>query len=158
MPALISFDFGRRGFSSRATTLPSSISTTPNARGSGTSASAITGPPTARWWATIDVGPHAAQRVSRAEPFRLLLVRDREAQPLAVSEAFPDPVALPSDQDRRLRDPGGPQRLVRMAQERLARHRQKRLGKIGREGTHPSSLAGREDDCLHAAAPFALDR
>src|SRR6266571_47984 len=107
---------------------------------------------------TVDVGPHAAQRVRRAEPLRLLLVRDREAQPLAVSEALPNPVALPPDQDRRLRDPGGPQCLERVAQERLARHRQKRLGKIGREGTHPSSLAGREDDCLHAAAPFALDR
>src|SRR6266571_4797353 len=78
---------------------------------------------------TVDVISHSTDRVRRSEPLLLLLICNRKAQG-----------------------------LEGMAQERLARHRQKRLGKIGREGTHPSSLAGREDDSLHAAAPFALDR
>src|SRR3990170_7272419 len=106
----------------------------------------------------VHVAAHAPDRMGRATPFRLLLVRDREPEGIAVSEALPNAMALPADEDRDTGDPRGPDRLERVSEERLSRHREKGLWEVGREGAHPRALTGREDHCLHAAAPFALDR
>src|SRR5712692_2290783 len=96
--------------------------------------------------------------MSSPKPLRLFLVRNREAEGLAVSEALADPMALPADEDGHLRDAGRAERLQRVPEERLSGHREKGLRKIGREGTHPGALSGREDHGLHSVAPFALDR
>src|SRR3989441_5744584 len=68
MPALIRFDFGRRGFSSRPVTLPSFTSTTPNDCGLETSARAITGARTFPWWAIIAA---SASPETTTSPFTL---------------------------------------------------------------------------------------
>src|SRR2546428_348148 len=106
----------------------------------------------------VHVRSHASDRMGRPEPLRLLLVRDREAEGIAVSEARADPVALPADQDGHLRDARRAERLQRVPEKRLSGHREKGLRKIGREGTHPGALSRREDHGLHSVAPFALDR
>src|SRR2546425_364275 len=106
----------------------------------------------------VHVRPHASDRMGGPEPLRLFLVRDREAEGLSVSETLADPVALPADEDGHLRNPRGSERLQRVAEKRLSGHREKGLRKIGREGTHPGALSGREDHGLHSVAPFALDR
>src|SRR5881628_3419303 len=105
-----------------------------------------------------DVGPHASDRMGGPEPLRLFLVRDRETEGFAVPQALADPMALPADEDGHLRDARGAQRLQRVPEKWLAGHRKKGLRKIGREGTHPGALSGREDHGLHSVAPFALDR
>src|SRR5437667_136687 len=105
-----------------------------------------------------DVGAHASDRMGGPEPLRLFLVCDRETEGSAVSEALANPMALPADEDRHLRDAGRTERLQRVPQKRFAGHREKGLREIGREGTHPGALSGREDHGLHSVAPFALDR
>src|SRR3989454_7715567 len=107
---------------------------------------------------TIHVPAHASDGMGGPETFSLFLVRDREFEVRAISETFPDPMAMPSDENRQFLDPGGAQRLERVSKERLAGHRQKGLRKIRGEGPHPRALTGREDYGLHAAAPLALDR
>src|SRR5438445_10187607 len=106
----------------------------------------------------VDVGPHAPDRVGGAESLGLFLVRDRETEGFAGAQALANPMALPADEDGHLRDARGAQRLQRMPEKRLAGHRKKGLRKIGREGTHPGALSGRENHGLHSVAPFALDR
>src|SRR3989442_3923915 len=104
-----------------------------------------------------DVGPHAPDRVGAAESLGLFLVRDRETERFAVAKALSDPMALPTDEDGHLRDARGTQRLQRVSEKRLAGQRKEGLRKIGREGTHPGALSGRENHGLHSVAPFALD-
>src|SRR2546425_8036406 len=105
-----------------------------------------------------DVGPHASDRMGGAETLRLFLVGDRETERLAVPEALSDSMALPADEDGHLRDARRTQRLQRVSEKWLAGDRKKGLREIGREGTHPGALSGREDHGLHSVAPFALDR
>src|SRR5207247_10069745 len=69
-----------------------------------------------------------------------------------------EPTARPCDDDRNLPVSGRAEGLQSGPQKRLAGHREKGLRKIGREGPHPRALSGCEDDGLHAASPFALDR
>src|SRR5881396_4044251 len=106
----------------------------------------------------IDVLAHASDCMGGSQPLSLLFVFEREAEGLAVPEPLADPMALPSDEDRNLSDSGRAEGLQRVPQERLAGHWQKGLRKIRREGPNPRALSGCEDDGLHAAAPFALDR
>src|SRR5207247_10340596 len=83
---------------------------------------------------------------------------DRGTEPFAARRALSDPMALPADEDGHLRDARGAHRVQRVPEKWLAGHRKKGLRKIGREGTHPGALSGREDHALHSVAPFALDR
>src|SRR5438876_335871 len=106
----------------------------------------------------VDMLAHASARVGRPQSLPLLFVLEREAEGLAVPEPLADPMALPSDEDRNLPDSGRAEGLQSVPQKRLAGHREKALRKIGREGPHPRALSGCEDDGLHTAAPFALDR
>src|SRR2546422_1035440 len=87
MPALVRFDFGRRGFSSRPVTLPSFTSTTPNDCGLETSARAITGARTFPWWAIIAA---SASPETTTSPFTL------RKEPVTWDRMHPIAWAVPS--------------------------------------------------------------
>src|SRR5207244_7476960 len=76
----------------------------------------------------------------------------------AVSATLSRPLRLPAAEDGYLRGARRTQRLQRVSEKWPAGHRKKGLREIGREGTHPGALSGREDHGLHSVAPFALDR